>query len=256
MILKKIIYSCVVIALSYLFYYQIAGKPHILSAQELKNQQSRSININNTVVLWDLHQVVFDRNITHWVYLFITQVQFFSIIRHLNLPTIKTLIRFVLRKMKLYSEEITSEELVLEAKKANNHALIDLIMLIACDYYPNQGVVAIIQALQNKHITQHVGSNIGRTAFTVFIKKYPDIFRYFSHYHIVESNQLPIAKKPDALFFKRYLANTQQKPENIIFIDDRSTNVATAQKEGMIAIQFSTAEQLIKDLQILGIFLP
>lgn len=255
MILKKTL-ICIIVALSYLFYYQIGSKPHILSAQELKNQHLHAIEPNKVIILWDLHQVVFDRSITHWIYLFITQVKFFSIIHHLNLSTLKILITFVLRKMKLYSEEITSEELIVEAKKANNHALIDLIMLIACDYYPNQEVVAIIRSLQSKYITQHVGSNIGRTAFTVFIQKYPEVFAYFSHYQIVEANPLPIAKKPDALFFKRYLADTQQKPENIIFIDDRTANVAAAQKEGMIGIHFSTAEQLIKDLQILGIFLP
>lgn len=257
MMSKKLFFVCLMCALSYAVYYTVLSKPSLLSAQELKNKYPISPDASTKpIILWDLHQVVFERSLAHWAYLFITQAQFVSIIRNLNMPTISLMTKFVLRKMKLYNQEITSQELIMQAQNAGNNALVDLIMRISCDYYPNPEVVAIIKELNKQHFVQHVGSNIAGTIFGPFAAQHPELFSLFSHYHVVDGTRLPIAKKPDALFFQRYLADTHQKPENIIFIDDRAANVATAQKENIRGIQFKNSAQLRKDLQTLGIFLP
>lgn len=250
MFLSKIILFIVAATLIYSIYYTYPRGVVQSASQQKKHLTPHKKNI---VILWDLHQVIFQRSIVHWAYLFITNAKLFSIIRHLDLPTLKIMGQLVLRKLKLYPHEITSEEFIAVARAAHNTALIDLVVLISCDYYPDQKIVELIQNLHTLGYTQHVGSNIGTTVFATFYKKYPHIFSLFSHYHIVHSDQLPVAKKPNRLFFTQYLENKKREPQEVIFIDDRRANIVTAQQTGIIGILFKDASQLESDLKELGI---
>lgn len=60
-------------------------------------------------------------------------------------------------------------------------------------------------------------------------------------------------KKPDKKCFKLILKNQGLKPEETIFIDDKRENVLSARSLGIKSIVFKNNDQLIKNLNKLGI---
>lgn len=62
--------------------------------------------------------------------------------------------------------------------------------------------------------------------------------------------------KPDPAFFRVGLERISIRPEDCVFIDDRSDNVEAARTLGMTGIEFSSAEQLESELTNLGIVPP
>lgn len=67
------------------------------------------------------------------------------------------------------------------------------------------------------------------------LRKYFDVF--------LTSSILGI-KKPDARIYRLAMEITQRKPEECLFIDDRSLNIECAADEGIQTIQFESASQL------------
>jgi putative hydrolase of the HAD superfamily len=59
--------------------------------------------------------------------------------------------------------------------------------------------------------------------------------------------------KPDPAIYHHLLAKLGTRPEETLFIDDRAVNVEAARALGIKAIQFSTVEQLCKDLVASGL---
>ena len=152
---------------------------------------------------------------------------------------------------------MTSEELIVAAKKAGNNALVDLIIKISCSYYPIDETVNIINRLKNLGYKQHIGSNIGATVFIEFKRKFSDIFSLFDAefvVHYVEGK--PVIKKPHPQYFTTYLEKHNLKPEQIIFTDDNYQNIKTARSLGMTAMHFKSPAQLRTELQKLGFKLP
>ena len=49
------------------------------------------------------------------------------------------------------------------------------------------------------------------------------------------------------------LKEINQKPEEVIFIDDKETDIEKAKRLGINAILFKNTKRLISDLKILGI---
>lgn len=222
--------------------------------KSVQDQKKFFIYNKESVILWDLHQVIFERSIVHWAYLFMTHIRPISIISRLDMPTLRILGTFILKKMNLATQEITSEELIAAARNAGNNAFIDLIVLISCDYTPNPVIVSLVQKLHTKGYTLHVGSNIGQTVFETFYKKYSALFALFTHYEIVHVDaKKPVVKKPNPLFFLNYLKEKKSIPAQVIFIDDRPANVLAAQKVGIIGILYKNPDQLKQDLSTLAI---
>jgi len=59
--------------------------------------------------------------------------------------------------------------------------------------------------------------------------------------------------KPDRAIFEILLSRYSLEPSATVFIDDNSANVAEAAKLGVVAIEFTTAAQLRKELSSLGL---
>jgi epoxide hydrolase-like predicted phosphatase len=71
----------------------------------------------------------------------------------------------------------------------------------------------------------------------------------------IKSCELGICK-PDKKFFKVLLKELKRediKPEEVIFIDDRSNNISAAKELGINAILFKNNKSLIKDLRKFGV---
>jgi 2-haloacid dehalogenase len=62
--------------------------------------------------------------------------------------------------------------------------------------------------------------------------------------------------KPDRRIFRILLARYGLNPPTTIFIDDSEANIAAARKLGMIAIRFTSAGQLRRDLRLAGLDWP
>lgn len=201
------------------------------------------------IILWDLHEVIFHRNKNAWIKSFFYFKKKKSILYHLSFKTISLLAQFIFAKCKLIKKEITSEELLLHAQKANNHALVELVHQFSSHYQPDLKVIALIKDLHSHGHIHHIGSNIGPTLLTTFHEQFPEIMAYFSHAHIVTCTQnKKTIKKPDTLFFKTYLNTINTPAHQIIFIDDKAQNVASAKKIGMQGIIFKDAKTLSFDL--------
>ena len=206
------------------------------------------------IILWDIHDVLFEKNIFHWAFLIITAPNKWSMLAHLNTKSITLLIAYVLRKIKLSSQEVTSQELINAARESSNTSLIDLIINVGCSYEPNYQAIAIAQELHLQGFIQHIGSNIGTQVFAIFQQTHQPIFALFQDYTIANPNDKGIVyKKPNTEFFIHYLKKHHLQPQDVIFIDDRPANVYAAQQIGIRALHFSSAEQLEKDLKIIGI---
>jgi len=216
----------------------------------------RTASGHKTIILWDLHGVVFTRKLSTFVSIIWNYDRKFEILQHLNIPLLKLMGNFLLQILRLTSQEVTSEQLIVAAQKANNYALIELAIQICSAYYPIENTVKIIKELNKLGYQQDIGSNIGTTLYEIFKKKYPAIFNYFKHAYIVRYYpRKKIIKKPNKEYFITYLTSHNIKAEQVIFIDDKLANVQVAQSVGMHAIHFKNPYQLRTALQNLGISL-
>jgi putative hydrolase of the HAD superfamily len=60
-------------------------------------------------------------------------------------------------------------------------------------------------------------------------------------------------RKPDREIYENTLASLSIKPEEAVFIDDKPENVESAKKVGMQSFVFENPEQVIKNLQNMGL---
>lgn len=201
------------------------------------------------IILWDLHEVVFHRNKNDWIKAFFYFKKKKAVLGNLSFKITSLLTQFILVKCKLSKKEVTSEELLLHARNANNHALVELIHQFSSHYQPNLNVTALIKDLHAHGYTQHIGSNIGPTLLETLHQQFPEIMACFSYAHVVTctQNQKTI-KKPDPLFFKTYLDAIKIPAHEIVFIDDRAQNISSAKKIGMHGILFKDAKTLACNL--------
>ena len=58
--------------------------------------------------------------------------------------------------------------------------------------------------------------------------------------------------KPDREIFEILLSRYDLDPRATVFVDDVTANVAAARELGIVAIQYSTASELRRDLRALG----
>lgn len=77
-----------------------------------------------------------------------------------------------------------------------------------------------------------------------------DFFKLFDGMTV--SGQVKLAK-PDPAIFKRLLADFKLQATNCIFIDDNADNIRTAGQLGFTAVRFTSAVELKKELQRLGV---
>lgn len=200
------------------------------------------------IILWDLHEVVFHRTNGDWITTFFAFKHKKAVIKKLCFKTTRLLFYFVLSKCKLTKKEITSEELLTQAYASKNDALIDLVYKFSAHYKPDYSVAKLIQSLNQKGYTQHIGSNIGPTLLATFQRDFPEIMNCFSYAHIVTcpdvNKKHQTIKKPDPAFFYTYLEKQNIDPAQIIFIDDKETNVKAAQSCGIQGIVFKNSTEL------------
>jgi len=200
------------------------------------------------IILWDLHEVLFSHSLLHWIYLCLTYKHKWAVLCSLDGHILSLFFRYFLHVMHIKRAEITTQEIIDYARAKKAYALIDFIALVGSDYKPIPKTVAILHALQKKGYTQHVGSNIGTVVLDRFEHRFPDIFACFSDIYIVHYEDGVLIKKPNPQFFKSYLKKHNLTPDNVLFIDDKSYNVASAESCGIQSILYKNSAQLRRTL--------
>ena len=113
----------------------------------------------------------------------------------------------------------------------------------------NERMVAWQAKLKQHGLLTGILSNMGDSVLEVLLAKHAWIANFDIH---VWSYQLLMAK-PDPAIYRHTLAKLGTEPEETLFIDDKSENIAAAQELGIHAIQFSTADKLRMDLIATGL---
>jgi FMN phosphatase YigB (HAD superfamily) len=207
------------------------------------------------VIAWDLHGVLFVKNIWHWFYLIITFSGIFKALWKMSFSAYLLVFKHLLRKIGLYQKEITNEELIKVCINDGNNEMIALVKKVSCDYVPYASVIALVKKIHALGIQQDIVSNIGETVFVEFKKLYPEVFCYFKNFFTVNINPgKPVLKKPDVRYFQAYIETYNYEFNEVIFIDDNSDNVKSAQKAGIVSLNFKSVSNLKKDLDCLNIF--
>ncbi|MFX0187698.1 MAG: HAD-IA family hydrolase [Candidatus Hodarchaeota archaeon] len=93
-------------------------------------------------------------------------------------------------------------------------------------------------------------SNVNASHWDYILRKNWDFLDYFDE--LILSHEVKITK-PDPKIFTYAIKKAKCKPKEIVFVDDGSNNVRSAEKLGIIGIHFINIEKLIKDFEKLNI---
>jgi|SRR5438445_3550605 len=205
---------------------------------------------NTHIFLWDLHDVVLEKSLWSWFMVCMRFKRKEELVSRLNRKTLAIAFTFLLERLKLTKKQMVSEELIKAAQEAGNDALVELTMQACSSYRPIKKTVALMNELSQHGYIHHLGSNIGKTVYDDCTDKFPTIFSLFKEITIpFESEDSIIIKKPHPDFFHSHTKKHNLQPEQIIFIDDKLTNVQAAQSVGMHGIHFKNPRQLRKELK-------
>ena len=108
--------------------------------------------------------------------------------------------------------------------------------------------VAVLGEVKAAGVPCYVLSNMEPDAFAVRRRRFP--FMHWFDGHVISG--LEGVAKPDRRIFEILLNRHGLRPQATVFIDDQARNVDAARDLGLIALQFSSAAQLRRDLQALG----
>jgi len=81
-------------------------------------------------------------------------------------------------------------------------------------------------------------------------------FPFFAMFDGCVISGLEGVAKPDSKIFEILLSRYDLEPRATVFVDDAARNVAVASELGIIAVEYSTADQLRRDLRRLGLPIP
>ncbi len=116
---------------------------------------------------------------------------------------------------------------------------------------PIEGMEALICKLKERGYSIYLLSNTS-LAFRSFYRCFPAL-AHFDDYFISAEHRL---LKPDPAIYQRFCETVGVKPQESVFVDDRSDNVAAASALGFTAIQFDGNAQALQNaltrLQILS----
>lgn len=202
---------------------------------------AQTYNPQNTVLVFDIHEVLMDFNPTR-------AVKSFYNLEH-KTKFIGTVLKNIFTTKK--SRSLESQVILDEPSK-------DKALAVLNPHKPNYGTVAIIKELKTLGYQIYICSNIGEQSYEHMRKLYPDIFSLFDGQYTSNATHGNI-KKNNAQFFEHTvnlidsLANF--KPEHILFIDDTRANLKLAKQTNhrFTGIVFRNSYQLRQKLKKLNL---
>jgi putative hydrolase of the HAD superfamily len=113
----------------------------------------------------------------------------------------------------------------------------------------NPAMLAWQMALKQHGIRTAILSNMGDTVLASIQREFDWLPRFDV---LIWSFEHKMAK-PDPAIYRLTLEKLETRPEEALFIDDKQANIDAARSLGLVALQFSTIENLRKDLIATGL---
>ena len=219
----------------------------------LNSTQNISINVEtnspDTIVFaFDIHGVMFKNKTWTMLYEIIRNVDHTLLINILKNPSF-LYTALILRYKSGVVEEILTK---LAQKYPFFEDYLPIYIKISNLQKPIPSTIETIYALKNLGYKIFIFSNIGSNTFEQFKQEYPAIFNLMDG-AVVSHLKDEWIQKPHTKSYEILLETFQLKPENIIFIDDKMSNITAAQELGFNTIYFTSPKDLTAGLTQLGI---
>jgi len=116
-------------------------------------------------------------------------------------------------------------------------------------FTPFNDVISFLGLLSKKHDLSLL-SNTNDLHFEFLKNKYPQVFQYFTNYHLSYRMN---ARKPDSEIYQKVIDFYDIEPNKIFFTDDLDINVETAKQLKISAFKFEGLLKLKHDLTLVGV---
>ena len=235
----------------------------LVSAQLIYGQEPVTLPAEKTRIHWDCHQVLVKPNISAMASLALWQVapKIARVLVGLCSDTLDyvfdertgptfTLLGEIYAKLKMSSVTVEDFEPVLNAY---DPSIYPLAITMAAQHVPITGMAELVQELHELGYEQGQATNMSPTEYELIAEKHPEIFGYFKPGLTVDVSEENPVRKPSPEYFMRLVARFGAEHEHNVFVDDKRKNVETAERAGLIALQFKNAEQLREVLRSKGV---
>jgi len=205
----------------------------------LKQAEPHQYNPANTIVAFDIHEVITKKQIWPMLKTAYNYPQKWKMLRSCSLSMLRKTLSCLWnrewnRMRKLFHDE--------------NQYLFEFMHQIADTQEPVEETVNIIQQLKATGYELHILSNISESAYASFKEKFSGIFSLFDVEQLSMWDEDTIVEKPHAEYFRRYLSAHNTNNKQVLFIDDQQKNIDAAEQHEIIGIRFKSAGQLKEDL--------
>lgn len=228
----------------------IFGQTYLYTRNQIRANIKRAhpITPGNTIIIFDLHGVVFKHNYTQMILTFVRSSEKWPFLKNmLNPHLLWNLIKLIYKRPIPESFFMYVADNYKQMKEA-----LPLIIRIANCQLVNQSIIPVIQQLKQQGFELALLSNIGERIYTDLELRHHDIFHLFDHI-MVAAPESHYVSKPNPKIYALFLKEVNRHHKHIIFIDDKQKNVCGGLPFGMIGIRFTNTARLIKRLATLGI---
>ncbi len=202
----------------------------------------------NTIILFDLHGVVFKHDYKKMLATFWHSPQKWSLMKDMLDPC---LIWDMLKL--LYRRPIPESffmHLAHDYKKVKD--VLPLLVRIANCQRVNWPIVALIKQLKKQGYECALLSNIGQRIYLDLQPHHKDVFHLFDHI-MVATPETHYISKPNPKIYERFIKEINIHNKHIVMIDDKHKNLRGGLLFGIIGILFTNTSELSKKLTSLGI---
>ena len=119
-------------------------------------------------------------------------------------------------------------------------------------FSPKKDVIDLVRHLKGRY-PLYLISNINELHFEYLFKDYPEVFSLFNE--LILSFKVK-SVKPESLIYQTLRDTAEVEYEDIIYIDDRKDLITKAKNFNLQCLQFTSFNQLLRDLENLGIIKP
>lgn len=237
--------------LGLLFLFLITYKLHKRISYARHNRrlikQKEPFNPENTLLVFDLHGVVFNHDYKHMLETFWHSPLKNEVVTQLLHPC---LLRDIFKVVHRNVPEAFFVHMAYHYASTEN--IVPLLIKIGnCQKVCHQ-VVHMLKELKKIGYSLAVLSNIGQHMFEEFQPKHRDIFSLFDHV-MVATPDTGYLSKPNPGIYKHFIRVCNQDKKNIILIDDKLNNLQAALPFGIMGIWFHSYEQFKHELKRLRI---
>ncbi len=192
-----------------------------------------------TIITFDLHKVLVTHDYYRMFQLWWRSPQRLALVLHLSNPKVLWRV-FQLRQSGAVAEKVLMS-LMAEFPHFQHFRKLGIEILNAQKPIPES--LSYLQELKKQRYSLHIFSNIGEQLYQHLRLQHPELFNLFDVVHTTKQYNNYLAK-PHKQAFLDYLSEHNLANNQVIFIDDKSKNIAAAQQCGIIGIKFKSPANL------------